>query len=94
MYGRFLIVAFTAYLLSVAVAIARGVLAAPEASDCNSDSDSNEEANTETNTLSYPNGALCPARPLYRYILLLLLGLVLLTLLGYVLSVSILALID
>lgn len=95
--GPLLIVAFGVYLLSVAAAIARGVLTAPEGSDSDSDSDSDGEPDPETNPLLHPNTGpppTRPVRPLGRHILLLLLGLALLTLSGYLLSASASALTD
>jgi len=64
-FGSILIVAFGLYLLSIGVAIFRGVLAAPEpedSSDDDSDSDINSEGASNVNSSS-DNGSPAPVRP-------------------------------
>ncbi|KAK3898039.1 hypothetical protein C8A05DRAFT_38386 [Staphylotrichum tortipilum] len=93
--GPVLIVVFVGYVASVAVAVGRGVLDAPEGSDSESESDIESEVGAERSPLLHPHEApTTRPRQLRRHILLLLLGLGLLTLSGYLLSASASALTD
>lgn len=99
--GWMFIAAFAIYLVSIAYAIYNGIAEAPELSDSDSGSDSDDEENQDTRAPAAETSPLLrnvnpqqegenrkPPRPLYQHIIQLLVGLLALSLSGYILAHS------